>query len=203
MIGFLRGQIAAVSESLLLLDVNGVGYEIVISAGTAQKLPGIGKELKVFTHLAVREDAMTLYGFLTADDLTIFKLLIGVSGIGPKGAQSILSALSPDDLRFAILSGDAKAIAKSPGIGAKTAQRIIIDLKDKLSIEETIEHAISGGDDSGDLSFDSSEAKDEAVQALVALGYSSTDAFKAVRSADDGSGMDANALLKAALKFIS
>ena len=203
MIGFLRGKIAGYNENMLLMDVGGVGYEVIISAGTAEELPPVGEELKIFTHLSVREDAMTLYGFLTSDDLSIFKQLIGVSGIGPKGAQSILSELSPDNLRFAILAGDAKAISKAPGIGAKTAQRIIIDLKDKLSLEETFEHALGQPEVKSKADHgQSSEAKDEAVEALIALGYSSTDAYRAVKNADDGSGMDANGLLKAALKFI-
>ena len=129
-------------------------------------------------------------------------MLIAVSGIGPKGAQSILATLSADDLRFAILSGDSKAIAKAPGIGAKTAQRVIIDLKDKLSLEAAFEHAFNESEGKKTAPESDNAARDEAVEALVALGYSSTDAYRAVRAADDGSGMDSNALLKAALKHI-
>ncbi len=202
MIGFLRGKIAGCDEKMLLLDVGGVGYEVNIPLGMASELPPIGEEAKVYTYLSVKDDSFSLFGFLSHDDLEVFKLLIAVSGIGPKGAQSILATLSADDLRFAILSGDSKAIAKAPGIGAKTAQRVIIDLKDKLSLEETFEHAFNETDGKRATAETDNGARDEAVEALVALGYSSTDAYRAVRAADDGSGMDSNALLKAALKHI-
>lgn len=202
MIGFLRGKIAGCDEKVLLLDVNGVGYEINIPLGMASDLPPLGEETKVYTYLSVKDDSFSLFGFLSHDDLEMFKMLIGVSGIGPKGAQSVLATLSADDLRFAILSGDSKAIAKAPGIGAKTAQRVIIDLKDKLSLEETFEHAFNESDGKKTASEENSAARDETVEALMALGYSSTDAYKAVRAADDGSGMDSNALLKAALRHI-
>ena len=129
-------------------------------------LPQIGEEIKLHTYLNVREDAMQLFGFLTRDDLEIFRLLIGVSGIGPKGGLSILSKLSADDLRFAVLSGDAKAISSAPGIGKKTAEKVIIELKDKLNLEEMLEPKdvsssaeVVGGGLAGEI-------QTEAVQAL-------------------------------------
>ncbi|SKB64608.1 Holliday junction DNA helicase subunit RuvA [Lachnospiraceae bacterium] len=201
MIGFLRGKVFSLTESMLLLDVNGVGYEVVISAGTADELPPVGEETLIYTYLAVREDGMTLYGFPTRDDLDIFRMLITVSGIGPKGAQMILSVLSPDDLRFAILSGDAKAISQAPGIGKKTAERVILDLKDKISLEATFESAVSGGAKSGRKEASAVQnVRDDAVEALEALGYSATDAYKAVKAVNIEDGMDANDILKAALK---
>ena len=124
---------------------------------------------RLYTYLNVREDAMILYGFLTKDDLRVFKLLIGVNGIGPKGALAVLSVMTTDDLRFAVLGDDAKAIAKAPGIGAKTAQRVILELKDKLSLEEAFElksEHVSRQNENG-----SSGVKNEAVQALVAVSY--------------------------------
>ena len=135
---------------------------------------------------------------MSKDDLEIFKLLITVSGIGPKGGLAILSTLPADDLRFAILSGDSKAISKAPGIGAKTAQRVILDLKDKLSLEEAFElksEHVSRQNENG-----SSGVKNEAVQALVALGYASSEALKALNGIEITDDMDVETLLKAALK---
>ena len=202
MIGFLRGTVAGCDEKLLLMDVGGVGYEVNIPLGMASELPPIGEEIKVYTYLSVKDDGFSLFGFLKRDDLEMFKMLLAVSGIGPKAGQSILSTLSADDLRFAILSGDSKAIAKAPGVGAKTAQRVIIDLKDKLSFEESFEKAFNESEGKKAAGESDSIARDETVEALVALGYSATDAYKAVRAADDGSGMDSGALLKASLKYI-
>lgn len=121
---------------------------------------------------------MQLFGFLTRDDLEIFRLLIGVNGIGPKGALGILSALSADELRFAVIAGDVKAITKAPGIGKKTAERLLIELKDKLSAEEFLERSVSGG---GEWTENETDVQKEAVQALVALGYSSTESMQAVK----------------------
>ena len=136
MYSYIRGELAEINSDHIVLDVNGIGYQIYIPTNTLNYLPSIGEMVKIHTYLYIREDAMMLYGFLTRDDLDMFKMLITVSGIGPKGGLGILSTLSTDDLRFAVLSDDAKAIAKAPGIGAKTAQRVIIDLKDKMSLEE-------------------------------------------------------------------
>lgn len=200
MIGFLRGKIFSVTDNILLLDVNGVGYEVVITAGTAEELPPVGEDALIYTHLSVREDGMTLYGFPTRDDLAIFRMLITVSGIGPKGAQMILSVLSPDDLRFAILAGDAKAISQAPGIGKKTAERVILDLRDKISQDAAFESAFGGGEKTGSKSAAVNSARDEAVEALEALGYSSSDAYRAVKTVVVTEDMDANDILKAALK---
>lgn len=199
MIAFVRGEIADITEDNVVLDVGGIGYNIKVSTQTAQRLPGIGKEAILHTYTCVREDAFQLFGFLTRDELSIFKKLITVNGIGPKGGLAILSVMSADDLRFAIISGDAKAIAKAPGIGSKTASRVILDLKDKVSVEETLiqremnEYAALG--ESGSL-----QAENEAVEALVALGYSPSDAVKAVKKASAPADADAEVILKLALK---
>ena len=138
MIAFVRGIIEEITEDIVILDTGGIGYNINISGQTAASLPGIGREVKLYTYTCVREDAFLLYGFMRRDELQIFKKLITVNGIGPKGGLAILSVMSADDLRFAIISGDAKAIAKAPGIGAKTAGRVILDLKDKISMADTL-----------------------------------------------------------------
>lgn len=141
---------------------------------------------------------MELYGFLTRDDLNVFKLLLGVSGIGPKGALAILTVMTPDDLRFAVLGEDAKAIAKAPGIGSKTAQRLILELKDKLKLEDVFERkAASAEAGQGDAL---SGVKSEAVQALAALGYSSSEALKAVNGVELIPDITVEEVLKAALK---
>ena len=110
MISYLRGTVAAFEEDKVIVDVGGVGYGVYMSGQAMGKLPAVGREVKLHTYLNVKEDAMQLYGFLTRDDLTVFKLLIGVNGIGPKGGLGVLAVLSPDDLRFAVLAGDVKAI---------------------------------------------------------------------------------------------
>lgn len=203
MIGFIRGAVASVTNENLVLEAGGIGYNIKITPNIASYLPGIGEEVKVYTYLSVREDAMNLYGFLTKDDLDFFKLLIGVNGIGPKGAQGILSGISADDLRFAILSGDVKAITKAPGIGAKTAQRIILDLKDKLNLADAFDLQVKNHAKNAEgMAYGITGAKQEAVEALTALGYSGTDALRAVKKASVDDTMDVEAVLKAALKEI-
>ena len=149
MIQFIRGKLVSVEEDRAIVDVNGVGYGIFMSVQSLSLLPQTGSEVKIHTYLNVKEDAMQLFGFLTRDDLMIFRLLIGVNGIGPKGGQAILSVLSPDDLRFAVLAGDVKAISAAPGIGKKTAEKLILELRDKLKIEDALEHKVSETVDSG------------------------------------------------------
>ncbi len=199
MIAFLKGMVADLTDSGIVLEVNGVGYEILVPGQALSMMEGIGREVKVYTYMQVREDAVTLFGFLTRDDLEMFKLLIGVSGVGPKAALSILSSLGADNLRFAILADDAKRIAKTPGIGAKTAQKIILDLKDKLDLEEAVEKRLDGAAE-GAAVLPGSENADMAVQALVALGYGSTEALKAVRAVELSPDMDVEEILKKALK---
>ncbi len=203
MIGFIRGKTAEITDENLVLEAGGIGYNIKITPNIASDLPGIGEDVKVYTYLSVREDAMNLYGFLTKEDLELFKLLIGVNGIGPKVAQGVLSGISASDLRFAILSGDVKAISKAPGIGAKTAQRMILDLKDKLNLQDMFDLRTgrqSPGEDSASSPNGMTGVKQEAVEALTALGYSGSEALKAVRKAAVDDTMDVEALLKAALK---
>ena len=147
----------------------------------------------------MREDAILLYGFLTKEDVRIFKMLIGVSGIGPKGALAILSVLSTDDLRFAILGDDAKAIAKAPGVGAKTAQRVIIELKDKLSLEDAFEQKLANQAQKAELN-PAVGVKNEAILALTALGYSQSEALKVLQGIEISPDDQVEDVLKMALK---
>ena len=202
MIGFVKGIITDFEEDTVTLEVQGVGMNVRATTQTLTNIGAIGDEIKLYTYLYVKEDALMLYGFPSKEDMRIFKLLITVNGIGPKGALSILNAISPDELRFAILAGDSKAIAKAPGIGAKTAGRIILDLKDKLSLEEAFEAKLSHNNESLAEGADNN-AKAEAIEALTALGYSPAESLKAVNSVEIDSSMDTEAILKAALKHIS
>lgn len=202
MYSYIKGELAEVNTDHIVIDVGGIGYMIYIPAQSLNYLPGIGEMLQVHTYLYMREDAMILYGFLTKDDLEMFKLLITVSGIGPKGGLAVLSTLSSDDLRFAVLSGDSKAISKAPGIGSKTAQRVIIDLKDKLSLEDAFEKKLEHENEKINVSSNS-QVKNDAVMALNALGYSSTESLKAVSKVEITDDMDVEDVLKAALKHMS
>lgn len=202
MYSYIKGELAEINTDHIVIDVNGIGYMIYISSQALDYLPAIGETIKVHTYLYMREDAMILYGFLTKDELEIFKLLITVSGIGPKGGLAILSTLSADDLRFAVLSGDSKAIAKAPGVGSKTAQRVIIDLKDKLSLEDAFEKKLEHENEKSNIASNS-RVKNDAVMALNALGYSSSESLKAVSKVEITEEMDVEDVLKAALKHMS
>ncbi len=200
MIGYLKGEVAAIYDDRIVLENGGIGYNIFMPASSLELIDSVGANIKVYTYLLVREDALLLYGFLTKDDLDLYKMLISVNGIGPKGALALLSVMSADDLRFAILSGDAKTIGKAPGVGPKTAQRVIIDLKDKIDIRTDLSAALSNRDDNVNEKM-TSAAKEEAAEALIALGYSRTDAYRAVKSVEDGD--DVESILKNALTKIS
>lgn len=200
MYAYIKGVIADITEDNLVLECNNIGYNIRIPLSVAQRLPGVGAEIKIYTYTSVREDAINLFGFLSKDDLEIYKKLITVNGIGPKGALSILSAMSADDLRFAILAGDAKAIAKAPGIGNKSAERIILDLRDKIEIAADPSASNSVLTTGSSIN---SDAKNEALEAMTALGYSPVEALKAIKQVDITGDMDSGAILKLALKAVS
>ncbi len=207
MISYVRGPLVEAWEDVIVVEAGGLGYNIHVPLSVLENLPKIGTEVRMYTYLQVREDAVSLYGFLTRQDLSMFKQLIGVNGIGPKAALGILSVLRPDDLRMAILSGDAKAISKAPGVGAKTAQRVILDLKDKVNLEDMLTGmgagGLAGGDDAGGAGTGfGGSAGMEAVSALVALGYSNMEASKAVRRVTITDEMTPEDVLKAALKHL-
>ncbi len=200
MISFIKGELKEVGIDFVVVENHGIGYLIKVPATVVTMLPEIGSEIQIFTYLYIREDILDLYGFLEKEDITVFRLLLGVSGIGPKGALAILSTISVDDLRFAVLAGDAKTIAKAPGIGSKTAQKMVIELKDKLKLEEVFEQKLAK--EAKDVG-QTKEIQNEAVQALTALGYSPTDALRAVRAVTVTEDMTVETLLKASLKKMS
>ena len=199
MISYVRGELTAVEKDKVIVDVGGVGYGVFMPEASMGMLPQMGEEIKLHTYLNVREDAMQLFGFLTRDDLEVFRLLIGVSGIGPKAGLNILSCLSPDELRFAVLAGDVKTISSAPGIGKKTAEKLILELKDKMSIEDVLEQAAHGSEQSKEIEATDTGMQAEAVQALTAHGYGSAESLRAVKkvSVDCASVED---LLREALK---
>ena len=198
MISYIKGLLVETFEDTIVVEAGNIGYNIHVPLSLLERLPKVGNEVKVFTYFQVREDAMSLYGFLNRQDLDMFKQLIGVNGIGPKGALGVLSTLTPDSLRMAIISGDAKAISKAPGIGVKTAQRVILDLKDRVHIEDMLpqETEALGGSLVG-------QTGKEAMEALVALGYSGSEAAKAVRQVEITDEMTVEDVLKASLKHLS
>lgn len=192
-------------EDVIVVEAGCVGYNIHVPLSLLEELPPLGNEVRIYTYLQVKEDSMSLYGFGSRQELKLFKQLLGVNGIGPKGALGILSAMRPDDLRLAVISGDAKAIARAPGIGVKTAQRLILDLKDRISVEDMLK---SPGDEGktetgAEKSGLTDTAGKEAVEALVALGYSAMEAAKAVRKVEGTDGMTAEEVLKASLKYLA
>ena len=202
MIGYIKGRLEEVMDGAIIVDNNGIGYEIFVPASVIGGLPSKGNEVKIYTYMNVREDSLQLFGFMTRDDLEVFKMLITVSGIGPKGALGILGVMSADDIRFAVMSEDAKTISKAPGIGAKTARKLIIELKDKLNFKDVIEGALDRGENAAANSSASADKQiiSDAVEALTALGYSASDAMKAVRMVEMTDDMTVEMLLKLSLK---
>jgi Holliday junction DNA helicase RuvA len=197
MLAFVKGELIHIGNDYIVVEAGQIGYEITVPQSVIVDIPRIGQEVKIHTYMYVREDAVNLYGFLTRDDLEVFKLLITVSGIGPKGACAILSVLTTDELKYAILADDSKTISKAPGVGSKTAQKLIIELKDKMKIEDMF---TSNNKDIGNVASISNDCVGEAVQALVSLGYTSTEATKAVRAVNIDGDMRVEDLIKAALK---
>ena len=199
MYAYIKGILAEITDDAIIVEHQGIGYEIAVPGQVFDYLPSVGEEVKIYTYHYVREDAILLYGFLTKEDVRIFKMLIGVSGIGPKGALAILSVLSTDDLRFAILGDDAKAIAKAPGVGAKTAQRVIIELKDKLSLEDAFEQKLANQAQKAELN-PAVGVKNEAILALTSLGYSQSEALKVLQGIEISPDDQVEDVLKMALK---
>ena len=202
MFGFIRGTIDEITEDSLIIDNNGIGWKICVPGNLLDGRIRTGDEIKLYTHMSVSENAVALYGFFSRDDLEIFRMLINVSGIGPKGAVGVLSALSADDLRFAVLSVVVSAISKAPGIGKKTAQKVILELKDKFRLDEALERKLAHDQAEAVPAGAALQNETDAVEALVALGYSGTEALQAVRKVHAGPEMTSEDILKAALRFI-
>lgn len=198
MIAFVKGELVSVTQTEIVVETQGIGYEILVPSSVIGQLPPVGNMVKIYTYMHVREDVLQLFGFLTPDELAMFKLVITVNGIGPKGALGIFSIMDADTLRFAILSDDAKSIAKAPGIGGKTASKLILELKDKCNLEDLISlkpQAQAGVDTKTD-----NRVMNDAIAALVALGYSSTEALNAVKKIEITEEMDVEDVLRAGLK---
>lgn len=201
-ISYVKGPLAEKLEDSVVIEAGGIGYRIFVPSSVLSELPKIGETVKIYTYFSVREDSVNLFGFMSRQDLEMFRQLIGVNGVGPKSALGILSALSPDTLRLAVISGDAKAISKAPGVGSKTAQRIILDLKDKVKAEDIL----YGGNVAETAPAEISgvgEVGKEAIEALTALGYSASEATGAVRKVTITETMTAEDVLKGALKHLA
>ncbi|MBS4960814.1 MAG: Holliday junction branch migration protein RuvA [Clostridiales bacterium] len=198
MISYIKGILEYIAETYVIIDVSGIGYRIYISAATLERLPKLEEEVKIHTYMSVKEDGISLFGFLSLEELRIFEKLITVSGIGPKGGLGVLSVLSPADLVMAVLSDDVKALSKAPGIGLKTAQRIVLDLKDKFKNEDFLQTTKIVGQQE---SFALSDGKLEAVEALTALGYSRSEAVQAV-SCIDCAELSTEEILRQSLKIM-
>ena len=198
MIGYIKGAVEGISADYILLECHDIGYQIYTS-GMALARITMHQEMKIYTYLHVREDGVTLFGFPTTEELNTFKLLIGVSGIGPKVALAVLSALTVQELALAVMAGDTKTITKANGIGAKGAARLIMELKDKMQVEDAF--ATTEIPDATDIAT-SQDSVQDTVMALVSLGYSDTEALKAIKQVPGADMMDSEQLLKAALKKI-
>ena len=198
MISYIKGTLERRAESYIILETGGIGYCIFVSPATLAKLPQMGEEAKVYTYFSVKEDGMSLYGFSSIEEQEMFHKLLLVSGVGPKGALGFLSMLKPSEIVMAILSDDVKTLSKAPGVGRKTAQRVILELKDKFKTEE----AFAESDGDGQCFMETAvggDAKFEAIDAMTALGYSRSEAAKAVNGVA-AEGMSTEDILKAALK---
>ena len=197
MITFLDGKLVSALPTLATVDVNGVGYEVFIPLSSYDKLPTVGQPIRILTHLAVREDAHILYGFMTVPERDLFRLLVNnVSGIGPKLALAVLSGMSVSNFKTAVVNSDIAAISKISGLGKKTAERIVLELKDKLGVAAAWEAATAAHAPTPEQ-----EQANEAVLALIALGYKLVDAHKAVRDLQtQGQAKSAEELVKLALK---
>ena len=200
MIAYIKGTVEEILEDRVILEAGNMGYNIFMPMGAVEHLLHKGQEIKIHTYLNVKEEALQLFGFLTRDDLNTFKLLLGVNGIGPKAALGVLSGLSADELRFAVLADDVKTISRAPGIGKKTAQKLILELKDKFNIQEALEMKAEHVQMPGTGETDLTDMKKEAVEALTALGYSGADALRAVKKVELKPNMSVEILLKLALK---
>ena len=201
MIAFVKGKVVSQSEDGVVVDIGNIGVNVRVTERMLSMLLDFGEEIVLHTYTHVKEDAFMLYGFELPSELAMFRQLLTVNGIGPKGALAIMSLLPVQELQIAIATGDSKTIAKANGVGAKTAQRLILELKDKIVLDEVLE---SMGSDETNLQTSGklSAQKQDAVEALVALGYSQSEATKAVKQVPVTEQDDADSILKGALRFL-
>lgn len=199
MISYIKGILEDMSPGMVVVDNHGIGYQMMVPI-RGESFPKIGQEIKIYTHMHVREDDVSLFGFLSKEEKEAFELLIGVNGIGPKVGLSVLSTLSVYELKMAVISEDVKTISKTPGLGPKGAKKLILELKDKLSFEELEEDGV--GAEIFDTSADSSDSVMITIEGLVSLGYSKSEAAIAVNKVEDAKDLTPEELLKKALKNI-
>ena len=199
MISYIKGILEDMSPGKVVVDNHGIGYQMMVPM-RGESFPKIGQEIKIYTHMHVREDDVSLFGFLSKEEKEAFELLIGVNGIGPKVGLSVLSTLSVYELKMAVISEDVKTISKTPGLGPKGAKKLILELKDKLSFEELEEDGM--GVEILDTSADSSDSVMITIEGLVSLGYSKSEAAIAVNKIEDAKDLTPEELLKKALKNI-
>lgn len=199
MISYIKGILEDMSPGMVVVNNHGIGYQMMVPM-RGESFPKIGQEIKIYTHMHVREDDVSLFGFLSKEEKEAFELLIGVNGIGPKVGLSVLSTLSVYELKMAVISEDVKTISKTPGLGPKGAKKLILELKDKLSFEELEEDGV--GAEIFDTSADSSDSVMITIEGLVSLGYSKSEAAIAVNKVEDAKDLTPEELLKKALKNI-
>ena len=199
MISYIKGILEDMSPGMVVVDNHGIGYQMMVPM-RGESFPKVGQEIKIYTHMHVREDDVSLFGFLSKEEKEAFELLIGVNGIGPKVGLSVLSTLSVYELKMAVISEDVKTISKTPGLGPKGAKKLILELKDKLSFEELEEDGV--GAEIFDTSADSSDSVMITIEGLVSLGYSKSEAAIAVNKVEDAKDLTPEELLKKALKNI-
>ncbi|MDD5899887.1 MAG: Holliday junction branch migration protein RuvA [Lachnospiraceae bacterium] len=204
MIAYIRGVFAEADGNMVILETaGGIAYEVAVMSADLDKLPAQGEELKLYTYLQVKEDGVALYGFFSKQDLTIFKLLITVSGIGPKLGLGILSSIGADELRMAVISEDADRLSAAPGVGKKTAGRLVIELKDKimaLSTSFAEEFAESSMEPAGSEPLENKQLRENALQVLIALGYAQKEAVKAVKAVEITDGMTDDEMVRLSLR---
>lgn len=199
---YLTGELVHVGENLAVIDCGGVGFRLTVSAMTLSLLPRPNDKtniVRLYTHLVIRDDALDLYGFYTKEELDLFRMLTAISGIGPKVTISVLSILTPDMLVEAVASQNVKLISRAPGVGTKTAQRIVLELSGKLA---PIVSSAAGAKEGAQNSASMSTSMSEALDALVVLGYSHQDAQKAIRAVPDAAEKSTEELIKAALSHL-
>ena len=199
MISYITGTLEEISTDYIVVENNGIGYEILTYSYVIGKLPKLHSEVKIVTYVEVKEDDIRLFGFLSNQEKNLFKKLITVSGVGPKSGLSILDELGPDNLVAAIMAHDYKAISKANGVGTKTAQKVVLELSDKLDLEGTIFDTSGNGDSDSGAGASGAEVE-TAIEGLEALGVSRSDALKAIRGIEGYEELEAGELINAALK---
>ena len=197
---YIKGEFIGINKDYVVLENNNIGYKIFTSGNTMATMPKVGEESILYIEQIVREDFIGLYGFTTKEELEMFKKLLSINGVGAKASLSLLSISTVNNLKYAILSGDEKHITRAPGIGKKTAQRIILDLKDKITPDELLEGNLASDNDGNTLELNYLGNIEEALDALMALGYSDKEANKALKSVDKTESIEN--IIKEALKIL-